>query len=61
MRNSLFADEGISIYEIAENAKLSSSTVRACIKQIPEDMLMISQSGRMNIYDVNLDAIANKI
>jgi len=58
VQNSLFGDEGISIQEIAENANLSSSTVRACIKQIPVDMLIISQNGRMNIYDVNLDIVA---
>lgn len=60
VQNSLFADEGISIQDIAENAKLSSSTVRACIKQMPDDILMVSQNSRMNIYDVNLDIMAKK-
>ena len=58
LQNSLFADEGISINDIAKIVNLGSSTVRACIKQIPEDILMISQSGRMHIYDVNLDRVA---
>ena len=58
VQNSLFTDEGISIQKMAGIANLSLSTVRSCIKQIPGDMLIISQSSRMNIYDVNLDIVA---
>lgn len=58
VQNSLFDDEGISIQDLAEIAALSPSTVRDRIKQIPQDMLIIDQRGRMNIYSMNLDAAA---
>lgn len=58
IQNSLFADEGISIEDISNIVGVSSSTIRTQIKKIPEDMLIISQSGRMKIYDVNLDVMA---
>ena len=61
LRNSLFADEGISIEDIAEISNLSSSTVRIWIKEIPADMLIIQQYGKMNIYSLDLDVIANTI
>ncbi len=58
VQNSLFADEGISIQSMADIVKVSSSTVRAWIKQIPEEMLIISQSSRMKTYSINLDVMA---
>ena len=61
LRNSLFADEGISIEDIAEISNLSSSTVRIWIKEIPTDMLIIQQNGKMNIYSLDLDVIANTL
>lgn len=61
LRNSLFADEGISIEDIAEISNLSSSTVRIWIKEIPADMLIIQQYGKMNIYSLDLDVIANTL
>ncbi len=58
IQNSLFADEGISIEDISNIVGLSSSTIRTQIKKIPEELLIIKHSGRMKIYDVNLDVMA---
>jgi len=58
VRNSLFADEGVSIQDIAGIVHLSSSTVRAWMKEIPAEMLLTNQRGKMNIYSMNLEMVA---
>ncbi|MDU2064357.1 MAG: Fic family protein [Sporomusaceae bacterium] len=58
LQNSLFADEGITVAELVNILELSSSTVRAQLKQIPTDMLIVEQNGKMKLYDVNLDVLA---
>jgi Fic family protein len=58
VQNSLFADDGISIQDITRITELSSSTVRTLLKQIPEEMLIIKQTGKMNMYDINLEVVA---
>ncbi|WP_378955880.1 Fic family protein [Pelosinus sp. sgz500959] len=60
LQNALFDEEGINILNIGKVAELSPSTVRAWLKKIPKDMLVISQNGKMNIYSLNLDAMVPK-
>lgn len=60
LQNALFDEEGINILSIAKINELSPSTVRAWLKKIPEDMVVISQNGKMNIYSLNLDVMAQK-
>lgn len=58
VQNALFDDEGICISELAQATKMGQSTVRAWLKKIPEDMMITNQSGRMNVYRINLDIMA---
>ncbi len=58
VQSTLFDDEGVSIQNLVEIAELSPSTIRGWIKQIPKDMLSVKQSGKMNVYSVNLDVVA---
>jgi len=58
VQSALFDDEGISIQDLVEIAELSPSTIRGWIKQIPKDVLIVKQSGKMNVYSVNLDVVA---
>lgn len=60
VQNSLFDDEGISIQGISKVSKLSSSSVRAWIGKMPQELLSITKSGKTNLYSANLDAIAQK-
>jgi len=58
VQNALFDDEGISIPELAQATEMGQSTVRIWLKKISNDIMIITQSGRMNVYRVNLDVMA---
>jgi len=58
VQNALFDDEGICISELAQATEMGQSTVRAWLKKIPDDIMIITQSGRMNVYRINLDVMA---
>lgn len=60
LQNALFDEEGIDVLSIAKISELSPSTVRGWLKKVPEDMVIISQSGKMNLYSLNLDVMAQK-
>ncbi|MDD4599842.1 MAG: Fic family protein [Negativicutes bacterium] len=60
LQNALFDEEGISIQYLSELIEMSQSTVRSWLKKIPDDMLVVNQSGRMNVYSLNLDLMAQK-
>ena len=38
--------------------EMGQSTVRIWLKKISNDIMIITQSGRMNVYRVNLDVMA---
>lgn len=57
VQNALFDDEGISISELAQAARMGESTTRNWLKKIPEEIMTINQSGKMKLYSVNLDML----
>ena len=59
VQNALFDDEGISIPELAQATEMGQSTVRIWLKKIANDIMIITQSGRMNLYRVNLDVMSH--
>lgn len=60
LQNALFEDEGISIGELAQAARMGESTVRNWLKKMPEEIMTISQSSKMKHYSVNLDVLGAK-
>lgn len=60
LQNALFDDEGINVVYLAQVAKLSPSTVRSWLKKMPADILVISQNGKMNVYSINLETMAQQ-
>lgn len=58
VQNALFEDEGIRISELVQSTKMGESTVRNGLKKIPDNMIIIQPSGRMNVYRLNLDVLA---
>lgn len=59
LQNALFDEEGIGILPLAKLINLSSSSLRSWLKKLPEEMLIIGQVSKMNVYSLNLDVLAN--
>lgn len=56
-RSALFDIEGIELVRLARVTQLSQSTVRDRLKMIPSSMLVVTRSGKMHRYSLNLDAL----
>lgn len=61
VQNALFDDEGMDIQSLANASEIGVSTVRACLKKIPQEVLVITQVGKMNLYSVNLEALSQGV
>lgn len=56
--NTLFGEQGLSITELMEIEKRSSSTIRNTMYQFQEEgLLKINKEGRRYLYDIDLDKL----
>ncbi len=53
-QNSLFGEDGLTVEQCAQIQKVSESTIRNYISQLPKDLLLVSKNGYTKLYDVNL-------
>ena len=57
VQNALFDDEGISVSELAQAARMGESTTRNWLNKVPKEIMVVSQSGKRKMYSVDLDVM----
>lgn len=55
VQNALFDDEGIDIRSLSKATKIGLSTVRDSLRKIPNEILVVKKTGKMNVYSANLE------
>ncbi len=54
---ALFSEKGISTAELEENMKKSNYLIKALLKKIPEELIVIKKKSNFKFYSVNLDKL----
>jgi Fic family protein len=58
LKNTLFGEEGLSVYELEELTDYGLTKIREVIKKLDEDkFLRIGKEGRKMLYDFDLDKL----
>ena len=57
VQNTLFGEVGMDIKKLSIVAEMGESTVRDCLKNLPEAILIVDKAGRKYRYTANLDAL----
>ena len=58
LKNTLFGEEGLSVYELEELTDYGLTKIREVIKKLDEDKLLrIGKEGRKMLYDFDLDKL----
>ena len=57
VQNTLFGEVGMDIKKLSIVAEMGESTVRDCLKNLPEAILIVDKTGRKYRYTANLDAL----
>lgn len=54
---ALFSEKGITVSELHKHMEISPYIIKNCMKQIPEELIVIKKKSNFKFYSVNLDKL----